>query len=116
MRGTIRALEKKLRKRCFLDSDDLFLPGKLSTMAEALADDDGHAVLYSRMKVDRGVDRYWIRPDRGIREDEDVPNSGGRVGQCSQLAASHVGLRTQTAPISGLHGYGPSITIMGDVG
>lgn len=56
----------------FLDSDDLFLPGKLSTMAEALAGDDGHAVLYSRMKVDRGVDRYWIRPDRGIREDEDV--------------------------------------------
>ncbi|EQB30031.1 glycosyltransferase family 2 protein [Sphingobium ummariense] len=56
----------------FLDSDDLFLPGKLSTMALALAGDDGSTVLYSRMKVDRGVDRYWIRPDRGIREDEDV--------------------------------------------
>lgn len=56
----------------FLDSDDLFLPGKLSTMAQALAGDDGSTVLYSRMKVDRGVDRYWIRPDRGIREDEDV--------------------------------------------
>ncbi len=56
----------------FLDSDDLFLPGKLSTMAQALASDDGSTVLYSRMKVDRGVDRYWIRPDRGIREDEDV--------------------------------------------
>jgi len=56
----------------FLDSDDLFLPGKLSTMAKALRDDDGLTVLYSRMKVDRGVDRYWIRPDRGIRENEDV--------------------------------------------
>jgi len=56
----------------FLDSDDLFLPGKLSTMAKALDGDDGLTVLYSRMKVDRGVDRYWIRPDRGIREDEDV--------------------------------------------
>ncbi|MGC4252982.1 MAG: glycosyltransferase family 2 protein [Sphingobium sp.] len=56
----------------FLDSDDLFLPGKLSIMAAALKDDDGLTVLYSRMKVDRGVDRYWIRPDRGIREDEDV--------------------------------------------
>ncbi|KEQ55470.1 glycosyltransferase family 2 protein [Sphingobium chlorophenolicum] len=56
----------------FLDSDDLFLPGKLSIMAKALAGDDGSTVLYSRMKVDRGVDRYWIRPDRGIREGEDV--------------------------------------------
>src|SRR3546814_19826052 len=41
-------------------------------MAKALAGDDGRTVLYSRMKVDRGVDRYWIRPDRGIREGEDV--------------------------------------------
>ena len=56
----------------FLDSDDLFLPGKLSIMARALKDDDGRTVLYSRMKVDRGVDRYWIRPDRGIRDGEDV--------------------------------------------
>ena len=56
----------------FLDSDDLFLPGKLSIMAQALKDDDGRTVLYSRMKVDRGVDRYWIRPDRGIRDGEDV--------------------------------------------
>lgn len=56
----------------FLDSDDLFLPGKLSTMAKALERDDGRTVLYSRMKVDRGVDRYWIRPDRGIRDGEDV--------------------------------------------
>ncbi|GLV27636.1 hypothetical protein TomTYG75_01630 [Sphingobium sp. TomTYG75] len=56
----------------FLDSDDLFLPGKLSIMAQALKDDDGRTVLYSRMKVDRGVDRYWIRPDRAIRDGEDV--------------------------------------------
>ena len=60
------------RDIAFLDSDDLFLPGKLSIMAKALADDDGRTVLYSRMKVDRGVDRYWIRPDRGIRDGEDV--------------------------------------------
>lgn len=60
------------RHIAFLDSDDLFLPGKLSIMADALKDDDGHTVLYSRMKVDRGVDRYWIRPDRGIRDGEDV--------------------------------------------
>jgi glycosyltransferase involved in cell wall biosynthesis len=64
--------EARGRHIAFLDSDDLFLPGKLSIMANALADDDGRTVLYSRMKVDRGVDRYWIRPDRGIRDGEDV--------------------------------------------
>lgn len=64
--------EAQGRYIAFLDSDDLFLPGKLSLMADALAEDDGRTVVYSRMKVDRGVDRYWIRPDRGIREGEDV--------------------------------------------
>ncbi len=64
--------EARGRYIAFLDSDDLFLPGKLSVMADALREDNGMTVLYSQMKVDRGVDRYWIRPERGIREDEDV--------------------------------------------
>ena len=58
--------EARGRYIAFLDSDDQFLPGKLSIMAAALPDEDD-TVLYSQMKVDRGVDRYWVRPERGIR-------------------------------------------------
>lgn len=64
--------EARGRYVAFLDSDDQFLPGKLSIMAAALPAGDQDIVLYSQMKVDRGVDRYWVRPERGIREDEDV--------------------------------------------
>lgn len=64
--------EARGRYIAFLDSDDLFLPGKLSIMAAALPADDGLTILYSQMQVDRGVNRYWVRPDRGIRENEDV--------------------------------------------
>lgn len=55
----------------FLDSDDMFLPNKLERVsAEMPLQDD--EVLYSSMKVDRGVSRYWVRPDRGILQNEDV--------------------------------------------
>lgn len=64
--------EARGRYIAFLDSDDQFLPGKLSIMAAALPADDDDTVLYSQMRVDRGVDRYWVRPERGIREGEDV--------------------------------------------
>lgn len=55
----------------FLDSDDLFMPDKLSRYAREfpLRED---TVLYSSMNVDRGVEKYWIRPERPIIEGEDV--------------------------------------------
>lgn len=54
-----------------LDSDDLFLPEKLERYAShfPLAE---NKVLYSSMKVDRGVQKFWIRPSRGIQDGEDV--------------------------------------------
>lgn len=55
----------------FLDSDDTFVPKKLATIA-ALFPLDEKAVIYSSMRVDRGVGKYWVRPDRGILPGEDV--------------------------------------------
>ncbi len=55
----------------FLDSDDIFLPNKLSRMAAEFPL-RGNEVLYSSMYVDRGVGKYWVRPDHGIEAGEDV--------------------------------------------
>jgi hypothetical protein len=55
----------------FLDSDDFFLPHKLAVMDQAINQNPDQA-LYSYMRVDRGVDRDWIRPDRPISRGEDV--------------------------------------------
>ena len=50
----------------FLDSDDAFLPAKLSTVYEHIVRNPD-AVIYSQMYVDRGVGRMWIKPARGLR-------------------------------------------------
>ncbi|MBO9099415.1 MULTISPECIES: glycosyltransferase family 2 protein [unclassified Rhizobium] len=55
----------------FLDSDDRFLSQKLKRVAEVLEIHPEFAV-YSRSYVDRGVGRYWLRPDRAIGEQEDM--------------------------------------------
>jgi glycosyltransferase involved in cell wall biosynthesis len=55
----------------FLDSDDLFLPEKLEKCAAHMNEDPLKA-LYSKMYVDRGVDKMWVRPDRAIGADEDM--------------------------------------------
>ena len=55
----------------FLDSDDLFLPDKLSTMAAALADQPDTA-FYAPVLVDRGLGRHWIKPGRPLGAHEDV--------------------------------------------
>lgn len=55
----------------FLDSDDLWLPEKLAVQCRLLGDRED-LVVYCAALVDRGVAKRWVRPSRGIREDEDV--------------------------------------------
>ena len=55
----------------FLDSDDLFLPAKLSAMAAALTDAPDIA-FYAPVLVDRGVGRHWVKPSRPLGRHEDV--------------------------------------------
>jgi glycosyltransferase involved in cell wall biosynthesis len=55
----------------YLDSDDLFLPEKLRE-TEAVLRTTPDIGVYSRAYVDRGVGRYWLRPDRAIGEDEEM--------------------------------------------
>jgi hypothetical protein len=63
--------EARGRYIAFLDSDDTFLPHKLARVAAELPLGNIE-VLYSSMYVDRGVGKYWVRPDRAIRLNEDV--------------------------------------------
>lgn len=72
----------------FLDSDDLFLPDKLERYSKEFSSDK-KIVLYSSMFVERGVDKRWIRPDRGIGSAEDVGEylfCGNQLIQTSTIA------------------------------
>ncbi|QPM92551.1 glycosyltransferase family 2 protein [Pseudooceanicola algae] len=56
-----------------LDSDDIFLPRKLAVCAETLkAHPSKDVLIYSRMIVDRGVEKQWVKPPRGLAEGERV--------------------------------------------
>ncbi|MCV7269130.1 glycosyltransferase family 2 protein [Mycolicibacterium doricum] len=56
----------------FLDSDDVFLPQKLERVRSFL-EETGCEAAYSLAYVDRGVPgSLWLKPDRGIRSNEDM--------------------------------------------
>ena len=55
----------------FLDSDDLWYPRFLEAAA-ALLEPDPDVLVYGQIVVDRGVGRYWVKPDRALADDEPI--------------------------------------------
>lgn len=59
------------RHIAFLDSDDYWYPEFLE-VASGCLERCGDVLLYGRIIVDRGVDRYWVKPSRGLAADESI--------------------------------------------
>lgn len=55
----------------FLDSDDIWLPDFLQQCESALSLDENQ-LLYGQIIVDRGVNRYWVKPDIAIQHGESI--------------------------------------------
>lgn len=55
----------------FLDSDDSWYPDFLSA-ANKLIEEQGDVLLYGQIIIDRGVDRYWVKPDRPLGGEESI--------------------------------------------
>ena len=55
----------------FLDSDDVWYPEYLQTIQKALVKEP-EQIVYGRIIIDRGVNRYWVKPDRALGEDEPI--------------------------------------------
>jgi len=55
----------------FLDSDDIWYPDFLSC-ADQHFKQAAEQVLYGQIIVDRGVGRYWVKPDRSIATGESI--------------------------------------------
>ena len=55
----------------FLDSDDVWYPDFLKQAEDAYSEDPNQ-VLYGQIIVDRGVGKYWVKPDIAIEKDESI--------------------------------------------
>lgn len=55
-----------------LDSDDIFLPHKLEKNLPHVQSSSGDVLVYSQMIVERGLEKQWVRPPRGILPEERV--------------------------------------------
>ncbi|MFK7853377.1 MAG: glycosyltransferase family 2 protein [Granulosicoccus sp.] len=55
----------------FLDSDDSWYPGFLEA-ANTMIEEQGEILIYGQIIVDRGVGRYWVKPDRPLGAEESI--------------------------------------------
>lgn len=55
----------------YLDADDSWYPDYLEHVF-ALIQSSGSEFVYGQIIVDRGVGRYWVKPDRAIQPDESI--------------------------------------------
>lgn len=55
----------------FLDSDDRWYPEFLAT-ANTMLEEHGPVMLYGQIIVDRGVNRYWVKPSRPMGAEESI--------------------------------------------
>jgi len=81
----------------FLDSDDVWYPEHLASVREAIS--QGHDFIYSQIIVDRGVDRYWIKPTRAMSADESIFDylykSGGFIQTSTMVVSRALAQRVQ---------------------
>lgn len=77
-----------------LDSDDQFLPEKLQKQLDvALPMEDAPFLCYSKLFVDRGIGKYWVKPPRGL-------NGGERVDEYLMADAGWIQTSSMFLPLS----------------
>ena len=55
----------------FLDADDIYTPTKLALIKTALVSQP-KTLFYSQNYIDRGVNKWWVKPNRGLQKDENI--------------------------------------------
>lgn len=82
----------------FLDSDDSWYPGFLDA-ASTMIEEQGDVVLYGQIIVDRGVGRYWVKPDRPLGGEESIYDylyvHGGFIQTSTMVIPQQLGKNVQ---------------------
>jgi len=82
----------------FLDSDDCWYPEFLEAAQQELTE-HGDALIYGQIIVDRGVGRYWVKPDRALGAEEPIYDflyvHGGFIQTSTIIIPRSVALQVQ---------------------
>ena len=77
----------------FLDSDDEWYPGFLEA-ADTHYKQEADSLVYGQIVVDRGVGRYWVKPDRALADDEPIYDflyvHGGFIQTSTMVIPQHL--------------------------